>query len=197
MSMMPYSYRRAHSAGFSLLEALISVVVLSTGVLSMGHLMLTAQKSSDDAAQRAVAAVLGNAILDGMRANMSDASLGSASAYNAQLTSSSSSGDSSNCVGTSSCSAAELAQAQLADWTQQLGALPHGQGSIAVATSTDASGTSYSVATVTIFWNAQRAGVATTDKAGADQLQTAGCNEGVSVSATGECYLHVTLESVL
>ncbi|HZP23958.1 MAG TPA: type IV pilus modification protein PilV [Terriglobales bacterium] len=171
--------------GFTLLEALVAVVVLSIGVLSLSYLVLASQKSNDDATMRAMAIELGNAILDSMRANLSDSTSGTPTYVVSSIKAYS---GTANCLGTSACSASSLATSDLAAWKSLVtGSLPQGDGSIAIAKSG-----SYSIATVTVSWDAQRTAAAN-PTSGSTQLATAGC-KAVSGSS---CMLNVTLQSVL
>lgn len=56
-------------AGFTLLELLISVIVLSLGVLSVASLQITSTQANFGASQRLEATMLANAVIDRMRAN--------------------------------------------------------------------------------------------------------------------------------
>ena len=55
--------------GFSLIEVLVAVFVLSIGVLGVGGLQMTAKRANFEAVQRTTAAALVNDILERMRAN--------------------------------------------------------------------------------------------------------------------------------
>lgn len=59
--------------GFSLLEVLIAVVVLSFGLLGMAALQINALKNSQSSFQRTQAVMLSYFMLDAMRANRADA----------------------------------------------------------------------------------------------------------------------------
>lgn len=176
---------RVPQGGFTLLEALVAVVVLSIGVLSLSYLVLASQRSNDDSTMRATAIVLANAILDNMRANLTD-STGSSPTY--AVTSIRGYGGTANCVTTSPCSASSLATSDLAAWKLLVkNNLPQGDGSIAITKNGN-----YSIATVTVWWDAQRAAAAN-PASGSLQLATAGC----TVTANSNCMLNVTLQSVL
>ena len=137
--------------GIALVEVLVAMVVLSLGLLGIGKLVMTALKANDSAYMRSQATVLAYAILDDMRANrqvaMTQGYDTSMSAY---------SGTSYSCV-TAVCSPADLAQFDVAQWKQQLGAapavavgvLPGGNGSIVTATTV----TNQTTATITVQWN--------------------------------------------
>ena len=103
--------------GFTLLEVLVAVVVLSIGLLGLAGLMASSLRNSHSAYQRTQATWLAYDALDRMRANRQVALAGG---YNLAL---------GGTPGGSGMAATDLSQ-----WTTALGnTLPAGQGSIAVA----------------------------------------------------------------
>ena len=163
--------------GFSLIEVLIAVTILSIGLLGISGLVVSTFKSNDDAAMRSRATILANAILDNMRANLTDAGLGSGSTYNVgNITTWTGTG---GCVG-SACSASSIATTDLANWQALLSSsLPGYGGSIAVSVSG-----SYITAAVTVTWNNTRS-------AAAFESQGAAC------ATAGTCTASISLQSVL
>jgi len=112
--------------GFTLIEILVTLVVLSIGLLGLAGLQMNGLKSNHSAYLRSQATILTLDIADRMRANRISAITG---AYDIDL------GDvpaAVNCEGNgANCSAATLAGADLSDWKQLLTAsLPQGDGSI-------------------------------------------------------------------
>lgn len=79
------------SAGFSLIEVLVSVLVLGSGILGMASLQLNALKYNQVAAVRSQATFLVYDITDRMRANRTKAQAGS---YDISLTASAPTGSS-------------------------------------------------------------------------------------------------------
>jgi len=63
---------RGHG-GFTLLEVLIALLVLSIGLLGIGKLMMLSARANDSAYMRSQATALGYTILDAMRANRATA----------------------------------------------------------------------------------------------------------------------------
>lgn len=63
--------------GFSLLEVLIAVLVLSVGLLGMAALQINALKNNQSSFQRTQAVMLSYYMLDAMRANRDDVAAGS------------------------------------------------------------------------------------------------------------------------
>ena len=119
MSMISGQTRNArHSMrGFTLLEVLVAVLVMSIGLLGLAGLMASSLKNSHSAYQRTQATWLAYDVLDRMRANRQVALAGG---YNLAL------GAAPGGNG--------LAKDDLAEWDTALaGTLPDGDGSIAVA----------------------------------------------------------------
>ena len=65
------------SAGFSLIEVLVSVLVLALGLLGVAAMQATALRNSQSALERSQGAIQSYAILDAMRANRAAANNGS------------------------------------------------------------------------------------------------------------------------
>lgn len=72
-----HRFRRQNHAGFSLIEILIAVLVLSVGLLGIAALQMNAVKNNQLSLQRSQAVIMTNFILDAMRANRWDAMHGS------------------------------------------------------------------------------------------------------------------------
>lgn len=132
------------------MEVLVAMVVLSLGLLGIGKLVMTALKANDSAYMRSQATALAYAILDDMRANRQVAMT---QGYDVSM--SYYAGTTFSCV-TATCTTAELAQFDVAQWKQKLGAapgvagvLPGGNGSVVTA----AIATNQTLATITVQWN--------------------------------------------
>jgi type IV pilus assembly protein PilV len=112
----------ARNAGFSLVEVLISALVLSIGLLGLAGLHVTGMRSNHSAFYRSQATVLSYEIIDRMRANAGQAR---ANAYDVEsIAAFTGSGDTT-------------AQTDLADWKRNLSVLPSFDGSIDCATTGD------------------------------------------------------------
>lgn len=122
------------SAGFSLIEVLVSFLVLSIGVLGMAGLQLSALKFNQTAAVRSQATFLAYDIADRMRANRVKAKSGN---YDIALSADAPTG--------SGIEAADLQQWKAALVTQ----LPDGAGSVA---------RNGGRVTVTVQWDESRVG---------------------------------------
>ena len=62
-----------HSAGMTLIEVLVTLVIISVGLLGVAALQLTTVRNNYDAYVRSQAAVMASDMLDRMRANRDDA----------------------------------------------------------------------------------------------------------------------------
>jgi type IV pilus assembly protein PilV len=125
----PIARRPRSGPGFSLIEVLVTLVVLSIGLLSLAALQIATLKNNHSALSRFEATTLAYEILDRMRANRTPALNG---AYNIAL----GAGAPPACASIATC--------DLRDWLGALGsALPAGAGEIVV---------NGAVATVSVQW---------------------------------------------
>ena len=139
-----------NNRGFTLLEVLIAVVVLSIGLLGIAGLQSFGQQSNHSSYLRSQATALANDMIDRMRANRAGVQNGD---YNAVDTTASTYSD-PGCEG-ATCSSSEMAQYDMYDWQQELATqLPTGNGTVTGAGSG-------SVFTVTVMWDDDRNGSAT------------------------------------
>lgn len=137
--------------GFTMLEVLISVVVLSIGLLGIAGLQATGQRNNHSAYLRSQATALAYDMIDRMRANQAGVTSG---AYNAINTTTNTYTD-PGCI-TSGCSTAQMAQYDMYEWQTQLAArLPSGNGIVAG----NGAGTNF---TVTVMWDDDRNGSGST-----------------------------------
>lgn len=141
--------------GFTLLEVLIALLILSIGLLGLASLQTNGLRSNQMASMRTNATQLAYDIADRMRANP-----GGVDAQDYVIAT----GDADptipggeNCESTT-CTSAQMATYDLAQWRGAIRALPGGTSSIA-RTVTGAVVTH----TVTIFWDEYRRGISGTD----------------------------------
>lgn len=104
---------RRQQAGLSLVEVLVTVVLVSVGLLGIAGLQLTSVQNTNSAAQRFEATLLAEDILERMRANRSQAMVGR---YDIAV------GAGVNSVG--------IAQDDLTEWRASLAQLPGGDGGV-------------------------------------------------------------------
>jgi type IV pilus assembly protein PilV len=142
--------RLRRPSGFTLVEVLVALVVLSIGLLGIGKLMLFSARANDSAYMRSQATALAYTILDDMRTNSTEAINGT---YNVGLGAFANPG--LDCV-TGACTTGMVAQYDLYQWKQRLiGALgPTGDGSVVTVTGADPiSGANMTTALITVQWN--------------------------------------------
>jgi len=132
------------SQGFTLIEVLIAVIVLAMGLLGFAALQALTLKDSQSSYHRSLATQLAYDIADRMRANHT---AGATYSTIDPTTASAQAG----CKTTGGCTTTEMAENDLYEWNQALGALPIGTGSITAAAG---------VYTVDISWDDNKTGLA-------------------------------------
>lgn len=112
--------------GFTLIEVLVTVIILAIGLLGLAGLQLGGLRYSYSAYQRSQATIMANDIVDRMRANRTVAAAG---AYDIDICDNP---GAQNCTGAGkNCSASTMADADLYEWKQALAnVLPAGDGAI-------------------------------------------------------------------
>ncbi len=140
--------RTTKQNGFTLIEVLITLLILSIGLLGLAGLQMTALKLNDSAERRSQATILAYDILDRMRANRAEAESG---AYN--IDTSATTPTAASCAGASSdCSATEMKDYDLYEWSQALAQrLPSGNGVIST------NGSTPPTVTIQVQWNDEKA----------------------------------------
>ncbi|MGH8397370.1 MAG: type IV pilus modification protein PilV [Gammaproteobacteria bacterium] len=142
--------------GFSLLEVLIALVILSVGLLGVAGLMSTTLKSNDSAYMQSQATTLAYNMIDRMRANIVETN---ALTYNFAMPAAPSAATYTTACTNTVCSSANLATYDMGQWEYDLAAkLPQGRGSITTASSATSTypAAVYTV-TVKVLWNDSRA----------------------------------------
>ena len=168
--------------GFTLVEVLVSLVILSVGLLGMAKMALVSAHANDSAYMRSQATALAYQMLDYMRANAPGAT-----ARNYDTALGVMPGMPTSCLGNGlACSNQQIALWDVYTWKQQLlrspatpfGALPGGTGSVVTSATVPVT------AVITVQWD---------DAAGNDPLKAA-----LGVAPTGLAVpMTVTLETVL
>jgi len=129
---------RRHAGGMTLIEVLVTLVIISVGLLGVAAMQLTTVRNNYDAFVRSQAAVLAGDILDRMRANR-QAVLNDA--YNVEFEE------------TPSESPDAVAKADIDAWKATLAAqLPDGDGSITTLQLDPGATTRRAIVTVSIRW---------------------------------------------
>ena len=136
-----------NNAGFTLIEVLISMLILAVGLLGLAGLQATGLRNNLSAYNRSQATQLAYDLADRMRANLADAQLYGASVYFTQAPAGAAV---PNCETTTGCTTTQMAQNDLAVWNTNITTtLPLGQGAVGLA------GNIY---TITINWDDNRDG---------------------------------------
>ena len=133
-----------HQYGFTLLEVLIALLILSIGLLGLAALQTTALRSNQMASMRTTATTLTYDIIDRMRANPKGVIDGNYVINTATTPSSP-----PDCR-TGACTTAQLATFDLGEWKNAIDRLPKGTGEI-----TQVAGPP-PVSTITVRWNESR-----------------------------------------
>jgi type IV pilus assembly protein PilV len=163
--------RSRPAAGFTLVEVLVSLIILSIGVLGVAKLTLTATRANDSAYIRTQATEFAYQILDQMRANRATALIvqGPYVVPFGPVTA-----QPQSCSATA-CTGAELAALDIYNWKQVLATQLQADGSITTAQN----GTEVT-ATIVVEWN--------------DQVASSTFKQS---AANATAYTTVTLETVL
>lgn len=136
------SFNATHAHGFTLVEVLVALVVLSIGLLGMAKMVMVSSHSNDSAYLRSQATALGYQAMDSMRANLVAATTtpsGYVTALGAMPAAQ------PNC--SAYCDNPHLALSDVYWWKQHLLSLPGGTGSITT------SGSFPVIATVVVQWD--------------------------------------------
>lgn len=127
ISRMARILRPRHAAGFSLLEVLVALFVLSIGLLGLAALQTTGIKFNQQSYQRTQATLQAYEIIDRMRANRAG---GTINALYDDVTLGSKPG-SDNCASTTDCDADQMAEFDIRTWnTANETLLTEGSGAV-------------------------------------------------------------------
>jgi type IV pilus assembly protein PilV len=127
---------RSRSSGFSLLELLVTLVVLSIGLLGIGLMQTTNLGLTKTAYSRTQAMLLASDIADRIRANENFAA--------SYVTTSATTISTPDCIAGTSCLGAALAASDIKDWSNRIiSEFPSGTGTILNSSSTAAACAGY------------------------------------------------------
>jgi type IV pilus assembly protein PilV len=139
--------------GFTLVEVLVALLVLSIGLLGIGKLMMFSARANDSAYMRSQATALAYSLLDAMRANRTTAQAGGS--YTGSASAAANPG--SVCTSASPCTnGPTLAQYDMWQWKTDIQKAlgPSADGTVTTATVTDpTSGVASVTATITVRWD--------------------------------------------
>jgi type IV pilus assembly protein PilV len=137
------------NTGFTLIEVLISMLILAVGLLGLAGLQATGLRNNLSAYHRSQATQLAYDIADRMRANVADAQNLATSVYIAMDPEDAATQAACTAIA-GACSPTLMAQHDLFEWNSNITSiLPSGEGSIAVAGS---------LFTITVNWDDNRDG---------------------------------------
>jgi len=150
---------RKQQSGFTLIEVLVSVLVLSIGLVGVAALQGVSLKNTQSAFMRSQATALAYDVADRMRANVIAARTGLYDPDTAAAVTA--------CKSTTGCTAQDMAKHDLAEWNAAIATyLPMGQGFVCVDSTPDDGASAASPAcddsgtqlTVKIWWDENRDG---------------------------------------
>ena len=132
--------------GFTLLEVLISVLVLAFGLLGLAGMQTLTVKNNLIAEHRSRASLIAYDLIDRMKTNGS-----SAGNYVSTFMLPTAAANQAGCLTLAGCTSAQMAQHDLFEWNQTIiNTLPAGTGSVTLAVTTY---------TITINWDVNQDGV--------------------------------------
>jgi type IV pilus assembly protein PilV len=147
--MYKFTCRNSHRQhGFTLLELLIALLVLSIGLLGLAALQTIGLRSNQMGSMRTVATQTAYDITDRMRANPDGMTI--ANQYYVLGTGDATPGIATDCDA-EACNTQELADFDLGQWRTRINSLPGGLSQVTQATT--AGFTSH---TITVHWNESR-----------------------------------------
>lgn len=114
-----FKHRAPRQSGFTLIEILVTVIILAIGLLGLGSLQVNALRNDHSAFMRTQATMLAYDIADRMRANLPAVAAGFYNPANAATVGS--------CNTTAGCTGQQMAQNDLQEWLASIGTyLPAG-----------------------------------------------------------------------
>ena len=138
-----------HQHGFTIVEAMITFLILSVGLLGMAGLQTKGLQMGQNSYQRSQAAMFAQDIAERMRANVDE----TVDNVTYKIGVDESAATDQNCV-LNTCTPAQLAEFDLAQWKDNVAtALPNGKAGVNIASD----GNSAAI-TVTIYWDEYRNG---------------------------------------
>lgn len=137
--------------GFSLVEVLVAVVIMSTALLGLVGLQAAGVKNIITSYNRTQASQLASSMADRIRANVADITAGTSNYITIDPTTATAK---SNCLTTSGCSAADMAENDLYQWNRAL--KDSSNGLVKTGTITRDAGNCPIQITVTVSWSEGR-----------------------------------------
>jgi type IV pilus assembly protein PilV len=139
-----------------MIEVLVSLVVLSVGLLGLAGLQTTQLQVNQSAYYRSQITILASDLMDRMRANKQGVANG---AYDSLIDGSNDDLEDPDCL-TNGCTANQMAQQDAYDWNQQIATLLPGGNAVVTRSG------STTVFTITVMWDDDKSGATGTDCSG-------------------------------
>ncbi len=158
-------------AGFTLIEVLVSSLILSIGLLGVAGLQALSLKNNQSAYMRSQATAFAYDLADRMRSNVAGANAGFYAPANAAAR--------ATCTTTTGCSSQQMAQNDVSEWLGALATnLPMGSGFVCIDSTPndgtgvgnpacDGAGTQFSVK---VWWDDNRDGAVTVTAANIERM---------------------------
>ncbi|MEW6646331.1 MAG: type IV pilus modification protein PilV [Pseudomonadota bacterium] len=122
---------RNRQRGISMMEVLITILVLAIGLLGLASLQMTSLKQNNQSLQRSLATLMAYDLSDRMRANPLAITDGWYDSPTAEAN--------ANCNTTTGCTPMDMVKNDFFDWNQALAnVLPNGQGFVCIDSTPDA-----------------------------------------------------------
>lgn len=156
-SDIPIRPRLFYSGGFSLIEVMVTIVIMSFGLLGLAGMMFSSLNAGQVSMSRSVAVNLANEMGDRIRANWKAIKVNSFDDVETTDYASATTACTTTCV-TGTCSAADEATLDICLWKKQVGKqLPAGTASIEVDSTNVGCAEANKVCsfTISINWNEQ------------------------------------------
>ena len=130
MNSRNYMPRADRQSGFTLIEVLVAVIVLSIGLVGVAGLQAVSLKNNQSAFMRSQASALAYDLADRMRANVPGA--------NAAMYDPTAKAATANCKTATGCTTQQMAQNDLYEWDAAIATyLPDGQGFVCIDSTPD------------------------------------------------------------
>lgn len=137
--------RRAQYRGFSMIEMMVALLVLSVGMLGVASLFATSINSGSSAISRMQAVSLANDLADRIRSNPTAGAAYAAAAANKSCV--------GGVIGSVSCVPADMAANDLYVWNQQISTAWPGGNASGTVTVAAVAGTSLLTYTIKVTWS--------------------------------------------
>ncbi|OGT18950.1 MAG: type IV pilus modification protein PilV [Gammaproteobacteria bacterium RBG_16_57_12] len=141
-----------HNKGFTMMEVLVTIVILSIGLLGLAGLQASSIRNNQSADHHSQAAMMIYDLSDRIRANRNGMAAGNYNAFNPMQVAA--------CNTTAACTAFEMATNDMFEWNNNISnTLPNGSGTITGAGAGN-------LFTITVRWNDDRTGATGTGCSG-------------------------------